>query len=255
MTDYLPNCKQAGSGPSVLFLHGLGGNRHSFDHQFDALAHLYHCVAWDTPGYGGSEPLPEMNFATLAACVDNLIDHLGIEPYAVVGHSMGGMVAQTWLRNGGHTHKLVLAQTSARFGKPGSEWNEAFLAARLKPLDQGNKPADFARTLIASMFHDASKEDAIDAGVATMAPLPGPVYRQVIECLVTFDEADNLPSINIPTLCLAAQFDTTAPPKSVEKMALAIPKATYRCLPDAGHLAYIETPQAFSDALADFLGA
>ena len=54
MTDYLPSCKEQGSGPLLLFLHGLGGNRHSFDHQLQALSGSYRCVAWDAPGYGGS---------------------------------------------------------------------------------------------------------------------------------------------------------------------------------------------------------
>jgi len=254
VTNYLPTCKQSGAGPSVLFLHGLGGNRHAFDHQLNHLSGHYHCVAWDTPGYGDSMPMPEMSFEALAASVDNLIDQLGIEPYAVVGHSMGGMIAQTWLRQGGRAQKLVLAQSSARFGKPGSEWNQKFLAARRKPLDQGQKPADFARSLIESMLHDPGNLAAIESGVATMAPLPAQVYRQVIECLITFDETASLQHIDIPTLCLAAQYDTTAPAENVEKMAQAIPHARYLCLPDAGHLAYIETPQAFSAALAEFLG-
>lgn len=239
----------------MLFLHGLGGNRHSFDAQIDALRHHYRCVAWDAPGYGDSKPMDEMSFDALAQCVDNLLECLEVEPFAVIGHSMGGMVAQTWLAQGGTTDKLVLAQTSARFGKPGSRWNEEFLTARLQPLDQGLKPADFARNLITSMFHDTQKTAAIEAGIATMAPLPATVYRQVINCLVTFDEADNLRNISVPTLCLAAEYDTTAPAQGLQQMADVIPKAKFHCLPDAGHLAYIETPQEFTQALQDFLGA
>ncbi len=253
MTAYLPTYKEAGTGPLLLFLHGLGGNRHSFDLQFEVLAGSFRCVAWDTPGYGGSDPIDEMTFETHAACVTNLINHLADTPYAVIGHSMGGMIAQTWLRRGGRCEKLVLAQTSATFGKPGSEWNEKFLAGRLKPLDEGKTPADFARPLIESMFHDRSLTDAIELGVATMSPLPSSVYRQAINCLVTFDETAYLPRIPVPVLCLAAENDTTAPPATLQKMTEAIPTAEYVCLPNAGHLAYIETPGAFANAIQNFL--
>lgn len=251
--DYLPSFKESGSGPVVLFLHGLGGNRHAFDLQLETLSTDYRCIAWDTPGYGGSATIGDMTFEVLAECVDNLLDTLSVTPYAVVGHSMGGMIAQTWLRRGHKCEKLVLAQTSAQFGKPGSAWNQDFLAARLQPLDEGKTPADFARPLIESMFFDSNKQAAIEQGVSTMSPLPAEVYRQVINCLITFDESAHLAAIDIPTLCLAATADRTAPPKGVEQMAAAIPQAEFQCLPEAGHLAYIETPAAFNRAIRDFL--
>lgn len=254
MTDYLPTFKDEGTGPPVLFLHGLGGNRHAFDLQIEILARHFRCIAWDTPGYGSSPVLQHLTFDALASCLDELITHLGIEPYAVVGHSMGGMVAQTWVRRGGRTQRLVLAQTSPRFGKPGSEWNEKFLAARLRPLDEGHTPADFAEPLIRSMFHNPDNDDAVQAGVQTMSGLTAEVYRQILGCLTCFDEAANLPHIGTPTLCLAAEFDTTAPAKTMRHMADAIPDACFDCLPNAGHLAYLETPDAFTSALQRFLG-
>ena len=249
----VPSYKARGSGPLLLFLHGLGGNSHSFDHQLDALSGLYRCVAWDVPGYGGSVPMAAMTFPALAARLDRLIAVLGTQPHAVIGHSFGGMIAQTWLRRGGVCGKLVLAHTSAAFGKPGSRWNQDFLKARLAPIDEGLAPRDFARQLITSMFFDRSKAAAIEAAVRTMAPLPATTYRQVIECLATFDERANLERIRRPTLCLAAEHDRTAPPKSVAEMAERIPGAQYQCLADAGHLAYVEAPEAFTAAIAAFV--
>jgi len=253
LTPPIPSYKERGSGPLLLFLHGLGGNRHSFDHQLETLSDRYRCVAWDVPGYGGSAPMAAMSFPALAARLDRLVNALGSEPHAVTGHSFGGMIAQTWLRRGGACGKLILAHTSAAFGKPGSRWNEDFLKARLAPIEEGLAPCDFARQLITSMFFDRSKAAAIEAAVRTMAPLPATTYRQVIECLVAFDERAHLERIRAPTLCLAAQHDRTAPPQSVAEMAQRIPGAKYQCLPDAGHLAYVETPDAFTAAIAAFV--
>ncbi len=252
-TACLPTFKSSGAGPPVVFLHGLGGNRHAFDAQLAALADRYRCIAWDVPGYGGSAPLQEMTFATLSGSLNNLLDHLGIEPYAVVGHSLGGMVAQSWLARGGGCEKLVLAQTSARFGKPGSDWNRDFLAARLQPLNNGQTPADFALELITGMFHNRNRHDAIQLGVGTMAPLPAAVYRQAIECLVTFDASSGLEQIRPRTLCLAAEHDNTAPAKTMQQMAARIPNAEFQCLPGTGHLAYIEAADAFSGAIDRFI--
>ena len=244
-----------GSGPLLLFLHGLGGNRHAFDLQFAALSPDYRCVAWDAPGYGDSAPLEEMTFEKLAESVGSLIAELGQTPLAVIGHSFGGMIAQSWLHRGGQCEKLVLAQTSAVFGKPGSDWNADFLKARLEPLDQGATPADFAKPLIESMFVDTSKREAIESGIATMSSISSEQYRRVIQCLVTFDAADRLQNIDIPTLCLAAQQDKTAPPANMERMAATLPNADFVCLKNAGHLAYIEIPEQFNQAIQQFLEA
>ena len=127
--------KETGSGPLVIFLHGLGGNRHAFDDQLANLSDSFRCVAWDAPGYGDAEPIENMTFANLADHLNELINTLGETPYCVVGHSFGGMIAQTWIHNGGQCAKLVLANTSAVFGRPGSTWNDEFLKSRLEPIN------------------------------------------------------------------------------------------------------------------------
>ena len=212
-------------------------------------------MAWDAPGYGDATALENMTFAALAEAVESLVTELGEPPFAILGHSFGGMIAQSWLHAGGQCEKLILAQTSAVFGKPGSTWNENFLKARLEPIDQGATPADFAKPLIESMFVDTSKTEAIESGVATMSTITSQQYRRVIECLVTFDEGARLADIKVPTLCLAAEHDTTAPPANMEKMAAAIPNADFVCLQNAGHLAYIEIPEQFNQAIQQFLKA
>ena len=248
-----PSYKESGTGPLVLFLHGLGGNRHAFDRQFEHLTQNFRCAAWDVPGYGDSEPMDEMTFPTLVEHLQRTIDALNEAPYAIVGHSLGGMVAQSWLAAGGQTEKLILAQTSARFGKPGSEFNENFLNSRLQPILDGQSPSDFAEALIIGMFHNKTLATDIAAGVATMAPLPATVYQQAIECLVTFDELEQLSKISVPTLCLAAEHDTTAPPKNMQAMSEQIPGAEFIVIPAAGHLAYLEQSEQFTACISEFL--
>ena len=251
----VPGFKEMGAGEPVVFLHGIGGNRHAFDAQLSALGGRYRCISWDMPGYGGSPTMPEMTFAGLSDVLADLLDHLDLPSAHLVGHSMGGMVAQTFaLAEPGRVRSLVLAQTTARFGKPGSDWQKRFLHERLKPIELGKTPADFARALITGMFGDPSRTEAIYKAVATMSPLPADVYRQVLACLVGFDLQGSLGEIGVPALCLAAELDQTAPPRTMEKMAAALPAGRYHCLPGTGHLAYVETPDAFTAAVEEFLG-
>ena len=124
MSD-IPSFVSQGVGPVLLFLHGIGGNCHSFDWQLPAFADRWRATAWDMPGYGESAPLDEMNFEDLAHAVARLLDHLKAPTATLVGHSMGGMVAQEFMVHyPGRTSAVVLSGTSPSFGKPGGDFQE-----------------------------------------------------------------------------------------------------------------------------------
>ena len=253
MTD-IPSFESQGTGPVLLFLHGIGGNRHAFDGQLPSFADRWRAVSWDMPGYGDSAPLAEMTYPALADAVARLLDHLDAPTAAIVGHSMGGMIAQEFvIQHPGRTTALVLSATSPSFGKPGGEWQEWFLGQRLAPLDRGLSPADFAHELVPAMMSDNAPEAAIAAAMASMSALSPDTYRATLHCLVTFNRRDNLENIDCPTLALAADMDEAAPAGMMEKMAGNIPDCRYHCLSGVGHLANLEDPENFNKAVRSFL--
>ena len=88
-----------GHGPTVLMLHGSGGNFRSFAPQVEALASVgFRGVSWNMPGYGQSAPIEPYSFMGLAASCVHLIEVLMADAprrsVALVGHGMGGMLAQ-----------------------------------------------------------------------------------------------------------------------------------------------------------------
>jgi pimeloyl-ACP methyl ester carboxylesterase len=251
-----PAYKALGDGPVLLFLHGIGGNKDSFDHQLPHFADRYMAVAWDMPGYGDT-PLPAepLTFPLLADAAADLIDQLAVDQVHLVGHSMGGMVAQELIaRHPDRIASAVLSGTSPAFGKPGGDWQEKFLAARLQPMDEGKTPADFADTLVADMWGDNVDAGRMAEAARSMKSLSAETYRAALTCIVTFNRIASLPAIACPTLCLAGEKDTNAAPAVMEKMAAKIPGSTYHCMPGVGHLANIERPDQFNAAIDDFLG-
>ena len=253
MSD-IPDFVSQGDGPVLLFLHGIGGNRQSFDLQLPAFADRWRAVSWDMPGYGGSAPLAEMTFENLAHAVARLLDHLEAPSAAIVGHSMGGMVAQEFMVHyPGRATALVLSATSPSFGKPGGEWQEWFLGQRLAPLDQGLSPADFAGELVPNMMAENPPQQAVTAAMASMSALPAATYRAALHCLVRFNQRDKLGGIGCPTLALAGEFDEAAPAAMMEKMASRIPGCRYHCLAGMGHLANLEDPVNCNLAIRGFL--
>lgn len=253
----VPAFREAGRGDRViLFLHGIGGNRHAFDDQLGAVAASgYHAVAWDLPGYGDSLAPAKLTFAALSEAVHALLDALQVSKAVILGHSFGGMIAQEFAaRHPDRVAGLVLFATTAAFGGRDDKFKQDFLAARLRPLDEGMTPADIAPKLVGGMFSEATPQTVKDRAVASMAAISSDAYRASLECIVTFDRKDDLARIAAPTLVLAAELDTLAPPKTMESMARRIPGARYVCLQGVGHLANFEDPEQFNRVLLDFVG-
>jgi 3-oxoadipate enol-lactonase len=195
-----------------------------------------------------------MDFEGLAADVEAAVDAHGLERPVLVGHSMGGMVAQTALRRRPNGYSAaVLACTSPAFGNADGEFQRKFVADRIGPLDAGKTMADLAPAIVARMVGPAADPAGRAHAVAVMSAVPPATYRAALRCLVTFDERANLGKIAIPVLCVAGEKDPNAPAAVVERMAGRIPGARYRCLAGIGHLPNLEAPATFDAAILEFL--
>lgn len=252
----VPYFEEEGSGDlTVLMLHGIGGGRQAFAAQMKPLAAAGHrAVAWDMPGYGHSSLIDPYDFATLAEECVELIDVLDPERLVLVGHSMGGMVAQEVVAAfPDRVDALVLAGTTAAFGKPDGDWQRKFVADRTAPLDAGGSMRDMATQLVPGMVAAAASAEAREAAITVMARVPPPTYRLALQALMGFDRRANLGAIAVPTLVLAGDEDRNAPPGVMKGMADRIPGARYVCLEQCGHLMNFECPDRFDATLLDFL--
>ena len=252
--------ERQGDGPvAVALLHGVGGSRRIWSDPVSGTARAlaqagFTALALDLPGYGDS-PLPAgLSIASMAQAVVNTLSALGLQQAVLLGHSMGGMVAQELAaQHPDRVAALVLACTSPAFGKPGGDWQQAFLRDRLALLDAGQGMAAVAERLVPAMVAPEVPEAAREAARGIMSAVPEATYRAALHALVSFDRRAGLPAIRVPTLCLAAAHDRTAPPDVMQRMAGHIPGAQYECLQGAGHIANVEQPDAFNATVLAFL--
>jgi pimeloyl-ACP methyl ester carboxylesterase len=256
MSPDIPAYASRGAGDTaVVMLHGVGGGKEAWSPQMEPLAAAgYLAVAWDAPGYGASPAIEPYDLAGIAHALERLLDALPARRCVLMGHSMGGMVAQEAVATfPDKIAGLVLSATSAAFGRADGTWQREFLAQRLGPLDAGKTMADLAPALVGGMV----APDADPAGVRTatdvMSRVPGETYRKALRAIVTFDGRAALPSIRVPTLAIAGARDATAPPAVMEKMAARIPGAEYRVLAGCGHIANLERPRSFNEVVLAWL--
>ncbi len=234
----------------LLFLHGVGGGHHAWEAQLPYFSGLgYPSHAWDQPGYGHSPIVEPYDLEQVSASLARLIESLAEgEPVVLVGHSMGGLIAQeTYVRHPKLIKALALCFTSPAFAGGNSEFTKQFIAARIDPLDQGQTMAQIAARLIPTMGSNSKLAEQI------MSNVPPDTYRKAVRLLTTFDRRKELPAIKVPTLLVAGSEDKTAPPTVMEKMASKIPGSEYVLLQGCGHLGPMDQPGAFNDALLKFL--
>ncbi len=183
--------------------------------------------------------------ASLARLIEALAEG---GPVVLVGHSMGGMIAQeAYVRYPKLIKALALCFTSPAFAGGSSDFTKQFIAARTGPLDEGKTMADIAAQLIPTMGSNSKLAEKI------MADVPPETYRKAVYLLTTFDRRKELASIKVPTLLIAGSDDKTAPCAMMERIAQKIPGAEYVLLEGCGHLGPMDQPDAFNAALLAFL--
>ncbi len=241
-----------GASPTVVFLHGIGSSRHSFDEQLDYFAQRFHCICPDAPGYGDSldPPKPLEDMDDFAAIYETALKDYG--PLVLVGVSFGGVLAaRIAIRKQVDVSAMVLADSSRGSGTDPrrasamrerattlqNEGNEAFAAGRAKRLLSASAEPD----LIA----------AVAANMARSIRLPG--YGYAASAMAATDHTSRLAEIRCPTLVLVGECDRICPPSESQILAAAIPGARYVELPKAGHLSNQEAPDQFNQVVENFL--
>ena len=246
-----------GHGPTVLMLHGSGGNFRSFAPQVEALASVgFRGVSWNMPGYGQSAPIEPYSFMGLAASCVHLIEVLMADAprrsVALVGHGMGGMLAQeVAVRRPDLVRHLVLVATA-----PAVLAGDAYhrlITESLRWLDEGRDMAAIADTLLPRLVSPGALPEGVQLATYCQSLVHAATWRRALKTMQGFDRRAALGHIAAPSLLVAGEHDRVTPPDTLASMAQAIPGAQLLSLPGAGHLPHLEQPDAFDEALINFL--
>ncbi len=246
---------EAGSGPAVLLIHGLGWDHSLWNPTLQQFAPRYRMIAADTRGHGGSDKPPgPYDMAMFARDYAALVDSLGLKRLCVVGLSQGGMVAQKLaLLRPDLVSALMLISTSCR-SAPSLRDN---MEARIAAMDKAG-PEAAAKIAAESIFSPAwrgANANELARFYAWRAAMPSDPLNAATRALYDFDLSKDLPRIAVPTLVVAGSEDVLTRPAGMEEIAALIPGAEYRLIPGAGHMIPVEQPAAVAALLSAFLQA
>lgn len=239
---------RGGEGPPLLFLHAAGGAGTWLPFH-GLLAQRFEVIAPDHPGFGGSDDLPEVEaIDDLVYHYLDVLDRLGLERVNVVGGSLGGWLAAELAVHSPERIERLALLGAAGLRVPGNMATDIFL---MTP-DQ----------VVTTLFHDPAaaagmfpEEPDVDFILASYRDQAGLARYGWAPYLNNPKLERRLHRITAPTLVLWADDDRVIPIEHGRLYAERIPDATMQVIGDCGHAMYFEQPDAFADAVTEFLEA
>jgi pimeloyl-ACP methyl ester carboxylesterase len=249
--------RHAGSGPDLLLIGGVLDDATTWQPHARALAHRFRVTTFDPRSVGQSTtPIGPYTVGELADDALAVLDHVGAASAHVVGVSLGGLVAQRLAaRHPERVRSLVLGGSWAR--------SDRYLRALLRSWTVAAERARSLEELLGSVelwtrTRGAWNEGVIDEELAhEERTFPEVAFRLVREGFIAtvsaaFDDQD-LAAVEQPALVLRGEDDRVVSEALARDLADRLDDARFETIARAGHAAHLDAPDAFVDALQDFL--
>ena len=240
-----------GDGEVVLFHHGYTSSHDIWQLALDRLPSGRRYITMDARGAGDSGR-PDDDSYTMANYVSDVLgvdDHLGVDTFSYVGHSMGGAIGfMLGIEHGHRLDKLILVAPIPSGGITGV--NERHVVEEALWVNRAEEQLIRAR-LVGSARPESVDETRVESSVARLLSVSAGHYRQSWAEMDSFNVTDRLGELTTETLIVAGAADGLAQPNVIDYLRL--PNASLHMFNRVGHGPPTEVPDEFADVVDDFL--
>jgi len=244
--------REAGAGPALVLLHGIGSSSASWLFQLESLAG-YRLIAWDAPGYGASaflsvaEPRP----ADYAQALHEFLERLLLKDVVLVGNSLGCLMAGAFAAaHPERVRSMLLLGPAGGYGDLADR--EAKLAERLRQLDELG-PEGLAEQRSPTLVAKGSPPIALELVRWSQRRVRPQGYRQAVYCLAQGQLVADAKRYGKKVLVACGAEDVITPEAGCKAIARAFPRGEYRSLPGIGHAPHVEAPELINELIAGFV--
>ncbi len=247
---------EAGRGPVVVLLHGLGDRKDSFVDVAKALTARHRVILPDLPGFGDASKPRRFRYTVgnLAALMAATFDRLGLDRFHLGGNSLGGAIATQYAIDHPHRVRSLFLANAAGVDMPEPSEMMELIEAGHNPF-RVTSDEEFERFMLLSMGKVPPLPRALVAAMARESEANSPMRERVF-IDVAEEELDLTPELHrveTPTLVLWGDRDRMLHPSMADVFHRGIAGSEKVVLPGVGHLPQYERPRKTGSVLADFL--
>jgi pimeloyl-ACP methyl ester carboxylesterase len=230
------------TGRTVLLIHGATDNANIWAHQVEYLQSEHTPVTVNLPGRCGSDGPPINNNVDFRGFIKAFAEALGLPPFVICGHSMGGSISLDFARN--HPDMLegfIMVASSPKWDIP------------QEVCDQHRSDLDKALEGFGEMFSKHTPDQIKEQALKEARTVPGETGASDLEACGTYDLRNDLGGINVPALVTVGDEDDDQSLGGSRLAASSLPNVTFKLIQRSGHPIMLEQPEALNDLLGFFL--
>ena len=250
---------ELGDGDPILFIPGGGMDYSCWLPLADFLKTNRRCIMLDNRGVGQTEkPTPPYSMSGMAQDALKILDSLEIDACHVVGHSMGGYIAQEMALTAGERCRSL---TLIGSGTGPTEVTIFLMELRMQLARKLDRRL-FLESVAGMMFSPATFEQRrelvdgfIEGGEKNPQPQPVYAYEGHLNACIAFSSRDRYSAIQSPTLVMVGDSDLITPPGQARELARQLSHKEAVTIADAGHMVLVEQPRILAQEMEAFFGS
>ncbi len=240
-----------GKGSQITFVHGWMDTKKLWQSQAEKLA-SNSVLTFDLRGHGESDkPETDYSIPLFADDLFHLLNHLSIKKIILLGHSMGGMIAQQfYLEHPDKVNALILCSTASS----GRELVESGLD--IPAFINEIKLKGFRQAIIesaSSMLNPSASISLIDLMLKENLKTSPHAAVSSLKAMLDWDSQQEIHDIKVPTLLVVGEEDTITPPTLTRKLNERIPSSKLVTIKKCGHMLFLEKPSELNNTIQNFL--
>ena len=245
---------RTGKGRDLVLLHSLLADRRAFDPVLQPLAAKFRITMIDLPGFHGSQPVMLALMDAYVAAIEDGFDEFGIGSDAVLlGNGFGGTIALAFaIAHPERIARLVVSDAAACFPPEG---RQGFAVMADKVAESGLAAvAEIAARRVHSPDYLKAHPEAVEERKQVLQGINPKAFQDACRVLQETDLTPLLHHLRVPTLVVAGELDQATPPALNKEIVDKVTGAKYVELAGCGHCPPLEQPDAFLDAIGEFIG-
>lgn len=244
--------RRAGAGVPLVLVHGYLGGSQQWAQEIEHFRTHFDVIAPDLPGFAQASELHACNrIEGMADAVIALLNDLQVADFILLGHSMGGMIAQEMASKIGNRVRALILYGTGPVGLLPDRF-EPISVSRERLIAEGVEKT--SRRISATWFRDGERATGFElvAGIGSATSREAALAG--LDAMAHWDGRSTLKALTMPTLILWGELDQSYRWNQIELLWRTIPNAQLAVIPGASHATNLEKPHLFNAVIEDFLG-